>query len=373
MEQNYHEVESQSELREIMLRGGVVRLQAFQNLDFTLEPVSEDLRFEESIFMGCALPEQVRQRVDDSCIVLPRMNCTYNPFRSKLYTPSELYAGFMATCPESYEDSFDSRVYKCYMGYGRQAKDISRTLFRALHDHAITDALYDMIGEYEPRQVVAIMGGHSMLRTDEKYMAVARISKSLTEQGLLMISGGGPGAMEATHLGAWMAGREDQELVEAVGMLSVAPSYKDREWLSSAFRVMERYPCCESFRSIGIPTWFYGHEPATPFASHIAKYFDNSIREDGLLALAKGGVIYSPGSAGTLQEVFQDAAQNHYLTFDFASPMIFFGAEYWSRSMPIYDLLKGLQSRGQYRNLLLSLTDEVDEAVEAIVRFSKGQ
>ena len=41
----------------------------------------------------------------------------------------------------------------------------------------------------------------------------------------------------------------------------------------------------------------------------------------GLLAIAKHGVIYAPGSAGTIQEIFQDAAQNHYSSFGPPSPM----------------------------------------------------
>jgi predicted Rossmann-fold nucleotide-binding protein len=61
----------------------------------------------------------------------------------------------------------------------------------------------------------------------------------------------------------------------------------------------------------------------TPFATHIAKYFANSVREEGLLAIAKGGVIFTPGSAGTMQEIFQDLAQNHYQSFGVSSPMVF--------------------------------------------------
>ena len=72
-------------------------------------------------------------------------------------------------------------------------------------------------------------------------------------------------------------------------LLSQAPSYKDEDWLSSAFDLMEKMPRVSECCSVGIPTWFYGHEPATPFATHITKYFDNSIREDMLLAIAKGG------------------------------------------------------------------------------------
>ena len=61
--------------------------------------------------------------------------------------------------------------------------------------------------------------------------------------------------------------------------------------------------------SLGIPTWLYGHEPSTPFATHIAKYFVNSVREDTILTVAYGGIIFTPGSAGTLQEIFQEAVQ----------------------------------------------------------------
>ena len=74
---------------------------------------------------------------------------------------------------------------------------------------------------------------------------------------------------------------------------------------------------------LSIPTWFYGHEPSNPFASHIAKYFSNSEREDGLLAVATAGIVFVPGGPGTLQEVFQDAAQNAYETYGQSSPMVF--------------------------------------------------
>src|SRR5260370_38022412 len=64
--------------------------------------------------------------------------------------------------------------------------------------------------------------------------------------------------------------------------------------------------------SPALPTWYYGHEPTTPFATHIAKYFQNSIREDGLIALAVHGIVSASGRAGTLQEIFQDTVRNYY-------------------------------------------------------------
>ena len=51
--------------------------------------------------------------------------------------------------------------------------------------------------------------------------------------------------------------------------------------------------------------------------------FSNSEREDGLLAVAKAGIVFVPGGPGTLQEVFQDAAQNAYETYGRSSPMVF--------------------------------------------------
>lgn len=131
--------------------------------------------------------------------------------------------------------------------------------------------------------------------------------------------------MEATHLGAFLAAAGDGALPHALELLSKAPRYDDPGWLAQAFRVMAAHPYegeadREARASFGIPTWLYGHEPPAPFATHIAKYFANSVREDGLLAIAKGGVVFSPGSAGTIQEIFQDACQNHYVTTGVVSP-----------------------------------------------------
>jgi predicted Rossmann-fold nucleotide-binding protein len=232
----------------------------------------------------------------------------------------------------------------------------------------MTNAMNDFLAHFDERQVVGIMGGHGLLRTDEAYRQVVMVSKTLAENGCLMISGGGPGAMEATHLGAWMAGRTEAETEDALTMLKEAPSFKDRLWLETALQIMKKYPQ-ELYVSLGVPTWLYGHEPATPFATHIAKYFDNSIREDSILTIAKGGIIYSPGSAGTMQEIFQEAVQNHYLSFGYASPMIFMNKRYWTEELPVYLLMEHLVKTGKYKNLLMTLTDSTDEIVKTILAF----
>lgn len=292
--------------------------------------------------------------------------------RDALYTAAELYEGFAAGGERCYNNCFDARVYQYYLFTGQQGVSTYESLARSLHDHGIQAALTGFMEEHDPHRCVGIMGGHAKSRNEGIYRDIAVLSKRLTEEGFLMLSGGGPGAMEATHLGAWMAGRTASELDTALKMLSPAPTFKDEGWLETAFDVINKYPQGR-YESLGIPTWLYGHEPSTPFATHIAKFFDNSVREDCILTLSYGGLIYTPGSAGTMQEIFQEAVQNHYLSFGFASPMIFLGKSYWTDEMPVYPLLDQLMATGKYKNLLLTLTDDIDEVVDVLVNFSRSE
>lgn len=295
----------------------------------------------------------------------------YDVSRKTLYSAKELYAGFDIGNVGSFDSCFDTKVYKHFIANGKQANTVAESMARTLHDHGMHVAMDEFFKQHDPRQCVGIMGGHAQLRTDVTFRQVASVSKRLTELGFIMISGGGPGAMEATHLGAWMAGRTLEQLDDALQMLAVAPSFKDTEWLAAAMRVIEKYPQ-QQYESLGIPTWLYGHEPTTPFATHIAKFFENSIREDSILTLAYGGIIYTPGSAGTMQEVFQDAVQNHYMSFGFASPMIFVGTKFWTQEMPIYPFLENMMITGKYKNLLLTLTDAPDDIIAELVRFRES-
>jgi len=351
-------------------KSGRISHYVFQYINFNEVPqyVAAGHKWSDCFFFGCEIPSEMKPLLDESCLRFPKLGLPYSTFRGKLYTGEELYEGFDPDAPESFSECLDSRIYKHYTDKGKQCNEIRETLGRALHDRAIEDAMADFLDHYAETQIVAIMGGHVLKRTDAEYRNVALISKKLTEKGKLMSSGGGPGAMEATHLGAWMAGRTSEEMEEAFTMLEAAPTFRDAGWLSSAFAVKKKFPQCR-FRSLGIPTWFYGHEPATPFATDIAKYFQNSMREDVLLTIAKGGIIYSPGSAGTMQEIFQDAAQNHYKSVGISSPMVFLGKDFFSREVPVYPLLETLMANGRYKNLLLTLTDDPDEAINAILDF----
>lgn len=286
-----------------------------------------------------------------------------------LYTAEDLFDVFEADNPDSFDQCYDTRVYKHVCENGNIPHHPLEMAARSMHDCDISKHLQNFLSQYDQRLVVGIMGGHAMKRNDEAYRQTVDVSKKLTEKGYLMISGGGPGAMEATHLGAWMAGRSKKELDDAISIISKAPTFKDEGWLATAFEVRKKYPLLTEYKSLAIPTWFYGHEPPCAFATHIAKFFDNSIREDKILTVAYGGLIYMPGSAGTVQEIFQEVCQDHYLTLGYASPMVFVGREYWTKEVPVFPFMKHMMKKGYYKNLLLSLVDRTESIVKSIDDF----
>ena len=181
--------------------------------------------------------------------------------------------------------------------------------------------------------------------------------------------------MEAAHFGSWMANRPVADVTGALAILAEHPQFARREaWLATAMAVKESYPQLAGqnravAESLGIPTWHYGHEPPTVFATDIAKYFANSVREEGLLAIAKAGVVFSPGSAGTIQEIFQDAAQNHYRSYGHPSPMIFLGVDYWTNVKPVYPLVTELAAGNDYASLI-EITDDPAAVVQHLADFA---
>lgn len=366
MRQNYLVIKTEDDCKQFLASASdqpIVRV-AFQGIRMPQEALSHT--YKNCLFLSCHMPRGLKRQLTD-CLVFPEMGELFT-IQSELYTAAELYAGYRPGHPESFKETYDQRIYHHYLKFGKRSTDIKETLARTLHDHSISMALHEFLSAYDPCDVVGVMGGHGLRRDEAQYATVARISKRLTESGKLMISGGGPGAMEATHLGAWMAGRSDDDLAQAIRLLGAAPEFTHPMWLDVALQVRDQWPQTR-YESVGIPTWLYGHEPATPLATRIAKYFDNSIREDGILTLAFGGIVFTPGSAGTLQEIFQEAVQDHYLSFGTSSPMLFLGVDFWTREMPVYPLLQDLLARGKYKNLILGLSDDIEEIVGQLLAF----
>jgi predicted Rossmann-fold nucleotide-binding protein len=197
---------------------------------------------------------------------------------------------------------------------------------RALHDATVDAAVARFV---EGRRVVGVMGGHALARDAALYRVISELGRELTRRGLTVATGGGPGVMEAANLGAWFAPFDDRDLDEALVILAEAPTYAadPAMYVGHTLEVRRRWP--RGGVSLGVPTWVYADEPTSGFASHIAKYFTNSVREDGLLAIARSGVVYAPGGAGTEEEIFTDTAQNSLTLYEVRSPMVFLGRRHF--------------------------------------------
>jgi predicted Rossmann-fold nucleotide-binding protein len=334
-----------------------------QNIDFTKFDLQwEHLKIKNTSFLGCQLKieTEIYLRKKGATIINAPSNLPYKPFRNALYTWEELMDGF----DFKKDNSIDINIYRHFSKH-KYNPSINEALWQRIHDHSIDDALRDLLKfdkkGMSKQKCIGFMGGHSTKRTDPFYEKTAFTSKLLTENGYLMVSGGGPGIMEATNLGAYFAYKSDDDLLDALKTLKKAPHYSGKNFHKQAFNVLEKYP--KGADSLAIPTWFYGHEPSNLFASHIAKYFSNSIREDTLLAISLYGIICAPGSAGTIQEIFMDATQNHYGTFNYYSPMVFLGREHYEIKTLVFPLLKQLAWGKKYFDFL-HITDEPKDVLD---------
>jgi predicted Rossmann-fold nucleotide-binding protein len=319
------------------------------------------------------------------------MTATPDSDRSEVYTPDELFAGFDPARPETFGDTPDFAAFRWYVSTGRGTPvDADAAVLRAVHDAHLT---FDLGAIISRRRVVGVMGGHQLPRDSGDYRRVATLARDLARRGMLVCTGGGPGAMEAAHLGASLAAHPDDRLGASIEALAVAPRMPALrgmvradgtpdpalvsaagEWFAPAW-VASR-AIASPVQTLSIPTWHYGHEPTSPFATHIAKLFQNSVREDGIITIARQGLVFTRGSAGTLQEVFQDATQNFYAQHpDFFSPMVFLDRAYWTRVLPVGPLLDALFATAptgvrHTAERLLLVTDDIAEAADHLDRFA---
>lgn len=314
----------------------------------------------------------------------------FDPGRREVYSPGELFAGFDPARPETFRDTPDFASFRWFVATGRGTPmDADEAVQRAIHDAHVT---FDLGAVIARRRVVGVMGGHQLPRDSVDYRWAAELGRDLARRGMLVCTGGGPGAMEAAHLGASLSAHPDDELSAAIATLAAAPRMPDLlgivqpdgtpdaalvaiagKWFGPAWVASRAVD--DPVASLSIPTWHYGHEPTNPFATHIAKLFQNSVREDGLITIARQGLVFTRGSAGTLQEVFQDAQQNFYAQHpDYFSPMVFLDREYWTRVLPVGPLLDALFATApagvrHTAERLLLITDDIAEAAEHLDRF----
>eukprot|EP00602_Paraphysomonas_sp_CaronLab_P005917 CAMPEP_0185034772 /NCGR_PEP_ID=MMETSP1103-20130426/24919_1 /TAXON_ID=36769 /ORGANISM="Paraphysomonas bandaiensis, Strain Caron Lab Isolate" /LENGTH=435 /DNA_ID=CAMNT_0027571557 /DNA_START=102 /DNA_END=1406 /DNA_ORIENTATION=+ len=351
----------------------------FQEVDFTnAKDYFLDLPFDGASFWGCVFPPGVTDNdIRSRGAKLVTSNPTklpFKPMRAFLYSQEELAAS-------------DSDIYKYWL---ENSNSFESQLFYSIHDFSIMDALMDYA---EGKSFVAICGGHAMRRSDVMYGQLMELGNKIAHAGFICCTGGGPGAMEASNLGSYLAGiqhakrmktRSEQdvsseqdddhssesilsrarELIQTHPSPPDEPEYKNPKPAQAVLDALGPSTCYSP--SLGIPTWRYGHEPPNLFTAYHAKFFQNSLREAVLLELCYGGLIITPGGPGTMQEIFQAACRNAYSKEGHDYPMVFFGVEFW-RENGVWDLVQKQARKYSYTRMLL-LSDSVDEIMDHLVR-----
>lgn len=182
---------------------------------------------------------------------------------------------------------------------------------------------FNLLNDVGP--VVAIYGSSRLGADNPYYQMTQELAYQLSEKGFAVMSGGGPGIMEAANLGAYKGQSS------SIGVHVQLPS--------------EKHPN----EHLDISMQFQSYFPRKVMFAHSAT-----------------AVIAMPGGFGTLDEVFEILTMVQQSKAS-PIPVIFVGRDFWSGLLEwIGDKLLSLKVITQSELELIQLVDSLDEVLDKI-------
>ena len=89
------------------------------------------------------------------------------------------------------------------------------------------------------------------------------------------------------------------------------------------------------------------------------------MREATLLNRCTGGIVFLPGAAGTVQEIFQDACENFYADPASVAPMVLVGSRHWTERSRRGRCWRRWRPTGGFASSV-ALVDDVDAAADFV-------
>ncbi len=210
-------------------------------------------------------------------------------------------------------------IQKEFLDNRNKSKDVWR-IFRVISD--FTDA-YDELDDIPP--AISVFGSAREKPGNFYYEKAVEISKKLSDKGYAIITGGGPGIMEAANKGAKI--------------------------------------------SIGLNILLPHEQKTNPYVKIPLKFKYFFTRKVTFLKYSVGAVMM-PGGFGTLDELSEvlTLVQTNRMT---RIPIVFFGREFYEPLLKFYEKMLEMNYISNEDKDLFIVTDDVDEVAEYIYQNAK--
>jgi uncharacterized protein (TIGR00730 family) len=185
---------------------------------------------------------------------------------------------------------------------------------------------FELLREHK---LAATFWGSARLKPENKYYQAAEaLAAKLAQADFSIISGGGPGIMEASNVGAYKVGG----------------------------------------KSVGLNIQLPFEQKLNPYTNQSLN-FDFFFSRKVMLAFASEVYVYFPGGFGTLDEFFEIITLIQTKKIE-PIPVLLYGSEFWDPFLKIFkeDLLEKHATISPEDLELFHVVDDVDEAYDLILR-----